>query len=103
MDQPVRLLALFNLRPGVAVETYERWAREKDIPTVQALPSVANFEVRRVTEALGGGAAPYTYVETIDVSDMVAFGREIAEPRMQAIAEEFQAMVEVSFLVTQPL
>ena len=98
-----RLVALFNLRPGVEVAAYERWARERDMPTVNALASVTGFDVRRVTGTLDGGPAPYAYVEVIDVADTDRFGEEIAAPQMQAIAGEFQAMVEVVFLTTEPL
>ena len=40
-----RIVALFNLRPGVSPDTYEHGARTTDIPTVRALASLGAFEV----------------------------------------------------------
>ena len=35
----MRLIALFNLKPGVSADRYEAWARETDMPTVRGLGS----------------------------------------------------------------
>lgn len=100
----MRLIALFNLRPGISVDAYEAWARTVDLPTVNALGSVESFTVFRVTGLLGSAApAPYGYVEIIDVPDMERFGSDVAGETMQAIAAAFQDMADVTFLTTEPL
>ncbi|MEX6724981.1 REDY-like protein HapK [Parapedomonas caeni] len=100
----MRLIALFNLKPGVEPAAYEAWAREVDLPTVNGLGSIERFEVFRATGQLGSdAAAPYAYVEIIDVADMDAFGADIATEAMQAIAATFQAMADVTFLTTEKL
>lgn len=100
----MRLIALFNLKPGVEPAAYEAWAREVDLPTVNGLGSIERFEVFRATGQLGSDAAPpYAYVEIIDVADMDAFGADIATEAMQAIAATFQAMADVTFLTTEKL
>ena len=100
----MRLIALFNLKPGITAERYEAWARETDMPTVRGLGSVSGFEVMRVTGLLGGGGAPpYAYAEIIDVADMGAFGEDVAGAVMQKVAAEFQEMADVIFLTTEPL
>jgi 5,10-methylenetetrahydrofolate reductase len=98
-----RIVALFNLKPGVSVEQYEAWAKEKDLPVVNGLESIDSFEVFRVTGSLTGGAIPYQYVEIIDIADMEAFGQDIATEKMQAIAAEFQTLADVVFLTTDKL
>jgi hypothetical protein len=99
-----RLIALFNLKPGIAVADYEAWARAVDLPTVNGLPSIARFEVFRTTAILGSdGKPPYEYIEIIDVSDMGQFGTDVATPLMQKIAGEFQGMADVMFLMTEKL
>lgn len=99
-----RIIAVFNLKPGVAPETYESWAREVDIPTVNGLKSVSGFQVLRSTGVLGSDAAPpYAYFEIIDVADMARFGEEVATPLMQKVAAEFGGMVDVTFVMTEPL
>jgi hypothetical protein len=99
-----RILALFNLRPGVDVAAYEHWAKTVDLPTVNALPSIAKFEVLKVTGKLGSDeAAPYAYAEILDVADMAVFAQDVATPRMQAVAAEFGRMADVVFLTTEEL
>jgi REDY-like protein HapK len=85
------LIVLFNLKPGVASEIYEAWAKSTDLPTVRALKSVPYFEVVKVQGVLGSDApAPYQYVEAIEISDMDIFGQEVATDVMQKVAAEFQ-------------
>ncbi len=48
-----RILALFNLRPGVGQAANEHWAARVDLPTVNAFPSIEKCEVFRVTGKLG--------------------------------------------------
>ena len=99
-----RLIALFNLKPGVTVETYEAWATSVDLPTVRGLESIEAFTVHRATGLLGGaGRPPYAYVEIIDVADMARFGEDVAGEAMTAIAAAFQAMADVVFLTTEPV
>jgi len=99
-----RLIALFNLKPGVAVADYEAWARRVDLPTVNGLPSIVRFEVFRTISVLGSDhKPPYEYIEIIDVRDMGQFGTDVATPTMQKIAGEFQGMADVMFLLTEPL
>lgn len=101
---PSRILALFNLRPGVAVADYERWAKTVDLPTVNALPSIEKFEVFKVTGKLGSSeAAPYAYAEIIDINDMAAFAEDVATEKMQAVAAEFGQLAETVFLTTEKL
>lgn len=99
-----RIIAVFNLKPGVKVEDYEAWARGVDIPTVNGLRSVSGFQVLRATGVLGSDAAPpYAYFEIIDVADMALFGEEVASPLMQKVAAEFGGMVDVTFVLTESL
>jgi len=100
----MRLIALFNLKPGVSVEIYEAWAKTVDLPTVNALPSVASFEVFRTTGQLGTDApAPYSYIEILDIPDMTQFEGDVSTSVMQAIAAAFQEMADVTFLTTEKL
>ena len=100
----MRLIALFNLKPGVDRAAYEAWARSTDLPTVNALPSIDRFEVFRTTGLLGSDAAPpYGYVEILDVGDMEAFGADCATDAMTKIAAAFQGMADVTFMTTEPL
>jgi hypothetical protein len=100
-----KIVALFNLKPGVSVADYEAWAKTKDIPTVNGLKSVDSFEVYKSTGLLGtDDKPPYAYIETIDVNDMEGFGGEVSTETMQAIAGEFQAMVDdLVFIMTDRL
>lgn len=91
----MRIVVLFNLKPGVDPAAYEAWARDRDIPTVRGLPSIAGFEVSAATGLLmGEGAPPYAYVEVIDVADMDRFGQDVATEAMQKISAEFQSFAD---------
>lgn len=97
-----RIVALFNLKPGVSVADYEAWAKESDLPTVNGLKSIDKFEVFRSAALLGTEAPPpYQYIEIIDVADMDAFGADVASEKMQAIAAQFQALADTTFIVTE--
>lgn len=97
----MRIIVLFNLKPGVDPAVYEAWAAARDIPTVRALPSIAGFEVSAATGLLGSdGRPPYQYVEVIDVADMDRFGSDIGTETMQKIAAEFQGFADNPVFVT---
>jgi len=98
----MRLLVLFNLKPGVSAADYEHWAQTRDMPAVRSLPSVDDFRAYRVTGLLGSDTpAPYAYAEVIDVADMDGFFSDIAIPTMQGVSAEFQNWAEAPlFLMT---
>lgn len=97
----MRVVVLFNLRPGVDPADYEAWAASTDAPTVRALPSVAGFRVHALTGRLfGEGALPFQYVEVIDIADAERFGPDVSTPRMQAIAAQFQAFADDPLFLT---
>ena len=99
-----RIIACFNLKTGATSERYEAWARATDLPTVKALPSIADFSVLRTTGVLGADTKPpYQYIEIIDVKDMAQFGHDVATPAMQKIAADFGAMADVVFMTTEKL
>lgn len=99
------IVCLFNLKPGADREAYERWARERDLPTVNGLDSVERFEVLRSAGLLiGDGKPPYEYIEIIRVRDMDAFFRDVGTPAVQQGAAEFQSFADNPvFIVTDAL
>lgn len=97
----MRLIVLFNLKPGVSVADYEEWAKTRDIPIVRSLPSVDDFQVYRTTGLFGSGdAAPYAYIEIIDVADMEGFDKDIATESMQANMGEFGGLADAPAIIT---
>lgn len=101
----MRIVVLFNLKPGTDVAAYEEWARTRDLPNVRSLSSIDDFQILRTTGLLGTDAAPpYRYVEIIDVNDMDDFGRNAASETMQAVAAEFQSFADnPQFILTEQL
>ena len=101
----MRIVVLFNLKPGVAVEAYEAWARATDMPGVRGMESVGDFQVYR-NGLLGSDAKPpYAYSEVIDVADMDLFWQEVVQDKSQKIAAEFRTFLddEPVFLATEAL
>jgi hypothetical protein len=101
----MRIICLFNLKPGVDPATYEAWARGSDIPGVTALASVRGFTVHRATGLFGSDTpSPYAYVEVIDIHGMDAFVGDISTPDFQAMAAPFQQFADnPQFILTEDL
>lgn len=101
----MRIIVLFNLKPGTDAAAYEEWARNRDLPNVRALTSIDDFEIFRTTGLLGSdAAAPYRYIEIIDVNDMDDFGKQVGSETMQKVAGEFQAFADNPlFILTEQL
>ena len=101
----MRIIVLFNLKPDADPAAYENWARTTDIPGVNALASVRDFQVHRATGVLGSDApSPYAYFEVIDITDMAAFGADALSEAVQKVAAEFQQFADnPKFILTETL
>lgn len=101
----MRIVVLFNLKPGVDPAAYEAWARTVDIPGVNALASVDRFTVHRTTGLFGSDApAPYHYVEVIDIRGLEPFVAEVTTEAFQKVAAAFGDFADApQFLLTQDL
>jgi REDY-like protein HapK len=98
------LVVLFNLKDATRRADYERWAREVDLPTAGALPSISKFEVLKASGLLTGGPSPYEYVEILRVKDMAQLGQDIGTPTMQQVSAQFQAFADKPlFILTESL
>jgi hypothetical protein len=98
------VVVLFNLKAGVSAADYEAWARRADLPNVNALPSVRSFRVLRAGGLLSGAAAPYQYVELIELDSLDDFRGEVKSEVMQGVAREFRAYADApSFIVTESI
>jgi hypothetical protein len=98
------IVVLFNLKAGVHIEEYEAWARARDLPNVNALPAVQSFRVLRSAGLLGGAAAPYQYVELIELDSLEDFRGQVKSEVMQGVAREFRAYAEAPmFIVTDSI
>ncbi|HZG46807.1 MAG TPA: REDY-like protein HapK [Allosphingosinicella sp.] len=101
----MRIICLFNLKPGVERVAYEDWARGTDIPGANALSSVRNFTVHRATGLFGSDAKPpYDYVEIIDITAMDPFVAEVTTEEFQKVAAKFQDYADnPQFILTEDL
>ena len=102
----MRIIVLFNLKPGVAAEDYEAWARSRDIPGIRSMPSIDACTVHRTTSLLGSdGTPPFDYVEIIDVADMEGFQKDFASDTATEIGREFRDWLdgEPLFMMTEEL
>lgn len=101
----MKIVVLFNLKPGADVSAYEAWARSVDVPTVRSLPSVGDFNVYRTVGLFGSGElAPYQYVEIIEARDEEAFATDAAGEKVSALAEQFMRFADdPKFVVVEEL
>ena len=98
----MRILVLFNLKPGIDEARYESWAKEHDLPGVNSLPSVDAFRIWKSTGLMmGEGTPPYRYFEVIDIGDMEGFGKDAASDAVRALAEEFATLADAIFITTE--
>jgi len=101
----VTLLALFNLKDGVSEADYIAWAKRVDIPTVNGLRSIDNFQVYEVNNIFGSeDTPPYQYYELISVNNMDDFLEDVGTKTMQDVAAEFKSFTDdVFFLVSNEI
>ena len=102
----MRIIVPFNLKPGTDVAEYEAWAKDKDIPTASALPSVKSFTVHKATGLFGypDTPPPYAYFEVLDITDIDAFVADISNEEFQAKAAPFQDYADApQFILTSDL
>ncbi len=101
----MRIIVLFNLKPGVDPAEYEAWARGTDIPSVNALASVEGYTVHRATGLFASDApSPYQYIEVIDVPEMDPFVADISTPQFQQVVSDLQRFADnPHFIVTEAL
>jgi len=98
------LIVLFNLKPGVSAAEYEAFARSTDLPIVRKLPSIASFEVYKSSGLMGGGAAPYQYVEILEVKSLEQLGKDVSTPTMKDVAAAFRKLADnPQFMVTEAI
>jgi len=95
------IVVLFNLQSGVDISDYEQWANTTDLPIVNGLQSIEQFEVFKTTGLLGSEeSAPYQYVELLKINDFDKFGAEVASDTMQKVAAEFQSFADSPLFIT---
>jgi len=100
----VIVVVLFNLKAGVSVADYEAWARARDLPAVNALPSVESFRVLRSKGLMNGSAAPYQYVELIELRSLDGLRADTQSELMKGVAREFREFADApQFIVTESL
>ncbi len=101
----MRIIVLFNLKPGVDASAYEAWARGSDIPGANALGSVAAFTVHRATGLFMSDARPpYEYIEVIDIHGIDAFVADVSDQEFQKVAGAFGDFADnPQFILTQDL
>lgn len=101
----MKIIVLFNLRPGVDEATYEKWAADEDMPAVAKMKSVDSFTVHRATGVFGSDQpSPYRYIEVVDVNDADMFGEETSSETMKKIAARFQELGDnPTFIITEPV
>ena len=101
----MRIIVIFNLKEGVRAADYEAWAKKDDIPGVNRLGSVEKFTVHKATGLFGSDdAAPYQYIEILDINGMDKFVADISTEEFQAMAAPFQDFADnPQFILTEDI
>ena len=89
------LIVFFNLHSDSDVAAYEEWAKTSDLRTVRGLNNCKSFDIYRTSGLLGKDqAAPYQYVEVIQIGDLAAFRQETQTDTMKTIAAQFRGFAD---------
>ncbi|MBT4738758.1 MAG: REDY-like protein HapK [Rhodospirillaceae bacterium] len=84
------LIVMFNLKDGVSEADYEAWAKAADLPTVRGHKGVDGFDLFRANNLFRTeNAAPYRYVEVIQINDLDQFNLDVATDVQKPISEKF--------------
>lgn len=89
------LIVLFNLKVSKSRADYEAWAHTSDLPSVNSLKSVDSCKILRSNALLGsGGAAPFQYIEVIEVNSSEGLIVDLEGPIMQKISAQFREFAD---------
>ncbi len=89
------LIVLFNLKTSKSHADYEAWATTSDLPSVNSLKSVDNCKILRSNGLMGSGAAaPYQYIEVIEINSIEGLIVDLEGPIMQKISAQFREFAD---------
>lgn len=90
------MVVLVNLKEDVAPEEYERWLKERYVPTILDLASVDEWRGYRV-----GGDPPYEYVVSVGINDLEQLGRDMESKQVKQLLGELDRYADVMQLMTE--
>ncbi len=89
------LIVLFNLKATKSRVDYEAWAHASDLPSVNNLKSVDSCKILRSVGLMGTStAAPFEYIEVIEVNSNDGLAADFDGPIMQKISAQFAEFAE---------
>jgi hypothetical protein len=85
-----------KLKEGAQAAAYERWVQETDYRLARDVRCVAHYRVHRLAGPVEGeGAAPYDYIEVLDVTDIDEYRAALKNhPAIQQIIAEIGQYVD---------
>ncbi len=94
------LIVMFNLKDGVSEADYEAWALSADLPTVRGHAGVDGFDLYRANNLFHTeNAAPYRYIEVIDINSMDQFNQDVASDIQKPISQKFGEISDSPFVM----
>ena len=98
---PQRVFFLNKLRDSAQADEYERWIREVDYPLARSLPAIESYVVTRLDGLLmEEGAAPYDYLEVVDITDLDEYRAALAGgPEIEEFFKQWSSFVGESVAV----
>ena len=100
----VKVIVLLPRRDGMQREEFERYARERHLPLVAALPELRRLVLNRVLPGPVGPPPAYDAVAEDWFDDLPALGAALASPEAQAVADDapnFLDMARFQLLVVE--
>lgn len=95
----MKVFISYKLLPTASVESFEKWSREVDQPTLLEQPAVSGYQVFKVRP--DDESAPAHYLEEIDVESGEAWDRTLESPPVVRLLKEWESFCDGDSIVVQ--
>lgn len=94
------LIVLFNLKVNKSRADFETWAQTHDLPAVNSLKSVDSCKILRSRGLMGAAsAAPFQYIEVVEINSVDGLEVDFDGPIMQKISEQFHEFADAPIFI----
>jgi uncharacterized protein (TIGR02118 family) len=99
-SQMVKLVFILHRRPGMDVDDFGRYWRDKHAPIGSALPGLRKYVQNHPGKTLDGSPLPYDGFSELWFDDMASLERALASPEAQAAIVDSENFLDVKRIQT---
>lgn len=87
-----KFVALWNIKPGVSEDEFERWYRDRHIGDARRIPGLVRYTVNRRSDGAAADARYYRMAE-LCFADEASFEKAFASPEWKHAFEDAQGYI----------